>query len=150
MKENHIYIQVEYYQFGYNSLADLSAGVAANNPRTIAGVKGKQLYKIGTCRTWGHGSFIASIGDIRGENTSILSISYRFMGEIANVSYSKTESPSLGVSIYKKVENDVLNVYLYSSISNDSYNPTIGVSSSNIQMLGEVTDLSSYELVASF
>ena len=123
--------------------------MAENNPKTLNALRGKRLYKIGSCGTWLYGGFIAAIGDGSGLGSSVVSISYRLMGTAGNVTYSRTGTSTLGISIYKKVENNILSVYLYSTIGNDSFNPICGLSSSSIELLGEMTDLSSYELVAS-
>ena len=123
--------------------------MAEHNPTTIVNIRGGYLLKIGSCGKWGQGSFIASIANASGNSCGVLGISYRHMDTQQNVTYAFTEGRTIGLSIYKKLNsNDRLEVFIYSTTNSDSFFPMIGLSTNKIENLGNVTDLSSYTLVA--
>ena len=136
--------------YGATNASSLATVVAENNPKTINALRGRCLYKIGGASKWNVGSFMASVADASGNGCSLIGISFRHMNTIRNVTYTRTGDSTLGIQVYKRIVGDKLEVFIYSKTDPSSFNPLCCLSSQQIELVGEITDLSGYTLVVSW
>lgn len=117
--------------------------------QNLNNINGQRLIRIGRVSSWQRGSFIASIGNTSGTESDILSISFCLESSTPRISYKRVGSSSMQLKILYKMEGNILQVYLWSPVTSDSTLCLSGFSTHSIEDEGSVTDITTYNEVAS-
>ena len=138
--------------FGYNTLTDLSSAVAGliggnyyNSNRSLSAIEGGHMYRVIRVSSWGRQAFMCSVGGAYADSADIVSITANMYNTTPRISAYRSNYSSLkDVEFYYKVSNDVLEIYAYAAYSNVDSQCFLGFSSTKIEDLGIVSDLSGY------